>query len=238
VADFNPVEAFTKKYGPFPGYVWFGAIAVVGFFWIRTQQSKAGTLNADAGSPDSGEFSSSVTTEKDGTRTSYTASGPNSGFLGLVGQPLAGPMASSAGDIYVNLPGGVVGGKTQQTYTVPSKEMGLHAIADLFFGDDNFWRDIYRANAEVIGSNPWRDLTGVTLVIPDGETVWDEPKEHIPSWAEIGGTQKEKDLYTQLKNNPTKLASILREWSKENESTNKSLSIQQRDWANKLDPSK
>lgn len=235
MAAFSPIEALTKKYGPFPGYVWFGIIAVVGFFWMRTQQNKAGTLNDDGSSAeDKGEFESTVrTSDGEGNETEYSARGPNSGFLGLVGQPVAGPMPSSMGDVYVNLPGEPTQGKTYQTYKVKKGE-GLHQIADLLFGDDNYWRDIYRLNSDQIGNNPWINLEGMVLKIPEGETVPDGPKSGYPSWADVGGKQAEKDLYKKYEKDPHTLAKILDQWSKENEHKNKSLSIQQRDWAAKL----
>lgn len=244
MAEFSPVEALQKKYGPLPGYVWLGAIAIVGFFFIKSQQAKSFADEGEAGE-DPGEFESSVRTRdpETGTETSYSAKGPNSGFLGLVGQPLAGPMPSSMGDVYVNLPGGETAGKQYQTYKVPSKDMGLHQISDLIFGTDQHWRDIYRLNAEVIGNNPWRDLTGLVLRIPEGlTTTFDDPKPHssIPKWADVGGKQAEKDLYKKYdygrKRHPEhlKLAEILEAWSHENMSKNKSLAIQQRDWAAKI----
>lgn len=238
--DFNPVEAFTKKYGPFPGYVWFGAIAVVGFFYIRTQRSKAGTLNdPNGGGDDKGEFNSEVVTkDKDGNETRYSASGPTSSYLGLLTTASAGPMASSAGDVYVNYPGGGTTGKTLQTYKVTTGET-LKTIAKKLFGSEASWRDLYRQNLELIGSDPFKDLTGLVLQIPEGNT---NPKgggaRPIPAYATT--TKEQRDaLYAKYKDdNPAKLAEILQQWSMENTnlgtSAGRSLGIQQRDWANQL----
>jgi hypothetical protein len=236
--DFNPVEAFTKKYGPFPGYVWFGAIAVVGFFYIKSGQTKKGTLRDDAPTGDPGKFDSEVVTkDKDGNETRYTASGPNSSFLGLLTTASAGPMGSSAGDVYVNYPGGATG-KTLQTYKVTTGET-LKSIAKKLFGTESSWRDLYRQNLELIGSDPLKDLTGLVLQIPESNTNptggGDKP---IPRYADTTKAQRD-ELYNKYKDkNPAKLADILNQWSLENTalgtSAGKSLGIQQRDWATKL----
>lgn len=236
MADFSPIEALTKKYGPFPGYVWFGIIAIVAFFWMRTQQSKAGTLNEDTGGgEDDGEFSSSVTTDDGkGNKTTYEASGPNSGFLGAVGQPLAGPMPYSLGDTYINLPGGGTEVKNNQTYKVGTGET-LHTIARKLFGSDTFWRDIYRANATLIGEDPWKDITGLTLIIPDGAT---QPTDgigfDIPKYSETSKSERHVLYDKYAKKEPKTLAKILNKWADENQTKNPGLAKSQRDWANKL----
>lgn len=237
--DFKPLEALQQKYGPLPGYAWLGIIAIVGFFVIRMRAEKAGTL-ADGGGEDSGEFSSSVrTTDGEGNETEYSASGPNSGFLGAVQQFVAGPMPSSAGDIYVNLPGGASTGKTLQTYKVGEGE-DLHSIARKVFGDDKYWRALWRQNLELIGEDPWKDLKGLVLQIPDGyadalesSSGGTQQPAAPPKYADTDKHARSK-IYDAHKGNPHGLADILEKWSKENEHKNKSLSVQQKDWAKKL----
>jgi hypothetical protein len=238
--DFNPVEAFTKKYGPFPGYVWFGMISVVGFFYINAQKNKAAGKTAAGTDPESGggEFSSEVKTKDEkGNETTYTASGPTSSFLGLLTTASAQPMGSSAGDVYVNYPGGAEG-KTLQTYKVGTGET-LKSIAKKLFGSEDAWRALYRQNLDLIGSDPLKDLTGLVLQIPEGNTSpQGHPKEPIPKYANT--TKEQRDaIYAKYKDsNPAKLAEILNQWSLENTalgtSAGKSLGIQQRDWANQL----
>jgi hypothetical protein len=237
MADFSPVEAFTKKYGPFPGYVWFGIIAIVAFFWMRTQQSKAGTLNEDSPSGDGGESEFTSSTESDDGKgnkssTSSTIKGGAGGGWAF-GQPIAGPMGYSAGDVYVNLPGGGTEVKNNQTYKVGTGET-LHTIARKLFGDSAFWRDLYRANAELIGEDPWIDLAGKTLVIPDGAT---QPTDgigfDIPKYSETSKSERHT-YYDKYKKEPKTLAKILNKWADENQSKNPGLAKSQRDWANKL----
>lgn len=234
--DFNPVEALTNKYGPFPGYVWFGAIAIVGFFLIKSR--KVSAEEKASGPEDKGKFDSEVVTkDKDGNETRYTASGPNSSFLGALTTASAGPMGSSAGDVYVNYPGGTTG-KTLQTYKVTTGET-LKTIAKKLFGSESAWRDLYRQNLELIGSDPMKDLTGLVLQVPESNSSpsgsSDKP---IPRYADTTKAQRD-ELYAKYKDkNPAKLAEILNQWSLENTATGsssgKSLGIQQRDWANKL----
>lgn len=238
--DFSPVEALTRKYGPFPGYVWFGGIAVVGFFYIRTQKSKSGTLRDDSGDPTGGKgtFDSEVVTkDKDGNETRYSASGPTSSYLGLLTTASAQPMGSSAGDVYVNYPGGATG-KTLQTYKVTTGET-LKSIAKKLFGNEGAWRALYRQNLELIGADPLKDLTGLVLQIPEGNTnPTGGGEKPVPTYAST--TKEQRDaLYAKYKDsNPAKLAEILNKWSLENTalgtSAGKSLGIQQRDWATQL----
>jgi hypothetical protein len=107
------IQAFlTNKTGPLPNYVWiFAGVAVIAFFAFRNTKGKAGGKSGGgAGSPDaSGNFTSTTTSTdpNTGTSTSYTATGPTSGFL--TGGALTGwnaqPMGYSGGDVYVNYPG-------------------------------------------------------------------------------------------------------------------------------------
>lgn len=239
MADFSPVEALTKKYGPFPGYVWFGIIAVVAFFWMKTQQTKRGTLNEDGESGGDGESEFSSTVESDdgkGNKTSYTASAKNGGGGGgwAFGQPIAGPMGYSGGDVYVNLPGGGTETKTQNTYKVGTGET-LHTIARKLFGSSDFWRDLYRANAALIGEDPWKDISGLVLVIPDGETqATDGVGFDIPKYSETSKADRH-ELYGKYQTKePRTLAKILNKWADENASSNPKLAASQRTWANKL----
>lgn len=239
--SFNPGEALTTKYGPLPGYAWIGAIGVVGFLYIKSRQNRAGTLADPDADKDSGTFSSSVDTKNpDGSTTSYTASGPNSGFLGALTQYSAGPMGSSAGDVYVNLPGGGTTGKTLQTYKVTTGET-LKTIAKKLFGTESAWRVLYRENATAIGSDPWKDLTGTILNIPDGNT---DPRggphkdDQTPKYADTTVAQRDAIYAKYVDKDPGTLAKILDKWSAENlglgTSAGKSLSIQQHDWADIL----
>lgn len=111
--------AFTQKYGPLPAWGWGLSVGGLAFLFMKfgkkntkvpaDASQQGGTVQRD---DKSGEFQSSqtqTTTDPDTgdmQTSSYSATGSlTGGWGGGVGLPMAYPMPSSAGDVYVNLPG-------------------------------------------------------------------------------------------------------------------------------------
>jgi len=168
------ITGFLKnKTGPLPNYVWiFAGVAVVAFFAFRSSKSK-GTKPAGGGASDPmGQFSSttSSTDPNTGTSTSYTASGPTSGFLS--GGALTGwnaqPMGYSGGDVYVNYPGSSTDpgyqGPTLPPVNAPMAGVGQTGSYWYTLGKDTAANDL--ANAVYrLGITPQNVTPGATQVM-------------------------------------------------------------------------
>jgi hypothetical protein len=106
------ISAFLKKKtGPLPNGAWvFIAAAVLFYMYKRNNPGGGKSAGGSAsGGGATGEFTSSqsVTDPTTGAQSTYTATGPTSGFLqgGALTTAQASPMGYSGGDVYVNYPG-------------------------------------------------------------------------------------------------------------------------------------
>lgn len=168
----------TKKIGPVPVWViGIGVVGVGGYLWYRKRTT--GSVMGGAGaagngtslsSPDQGTFTGDYSvTGGDGSTATMTSQGPL--LTGAwVGNPVGYPNASiPGGDTYINIPGSPAQTTTSstqaQTYTVQSGDT-LRKIAFKLFGNPDNWRDIFRANASLIGSDPNSIQAGQVLTIP------------------------------------------------------------------------
>ncbi len=65
-------------------------------------------------------------------------------------------------------------------YTVQAGD-SLSSIAQLFYGSNTGWDQIYNTNLNVIGSNPNLIRPGMTLLIPNGSPIPPPPPPPSPS---------------------------------------------------------
>jgi hypothetical protein len=108
-------ERLTKKVGPFPLFVWVGAVFIIAFLFIRVRNNKKGASGAGGGTGAGNQFTSSQSTSetdpKTGKTTTSQYSATGNGYLPGSLTYQAGAMPYSQGDVYVNYP--VQGSPTQ-----------------------------------------------------------------------------------------------------------------------------